>query len=477
MAFADRNITIDPQSPATPVANPEIVEVVDLVAGTILDTRAFISSHRYGEFITKRVQIRETLKGDKSLFNCALCATPVYIVASPEKQFFFRHTVEDGSCPAQTRGELTQSEILARKYHGLRESEPHKKIKQLIERSLTADPSFTAESILQEKRWRATGDPKTWRRPDVQAACGDKNFAFEVQLSTTFLNVVVARRIFYREEGAMLIWILGHFTPEYRRLTIDDLLFSNNSNIFVVDEETTQLSETVQAFHLRCFYRCPTREGAVITETWQDTLVRFSDLTFQVDQQRAYFFDYDSELRRLKNELDEELRREVFECWKTVEPHFDGRPESLARWRAIKARLAVRGIELPETPNYDGNFRGMMHGLLSAMRGAPVGWQFSALVEVAHHIAQAYPQHLLSFGYALKLSGHEALVEKQDVSGKWKRMRENIRKRIKAGDPAVLPDEQWLPTLCFLFPEVGVRVMGFKAGQKTNAVNEDGADR
>ena len=48
------------------------------------------------------------------------------------KRFFFRHKTEDGSCPAKTRGTLSEEEIRARKYHGLRESEAHKRIKQLI---------------------------------------------------------------------------------------------------------------------------------------------------------------------------------------------------------------------------------------------------------------------------------------------------------------------------------------------------------
>jgi hypothetical protein len=59
---ADCNTTIDSQAQATPVASPEIVEVIDLVEGTILNTQAFIASHRYGVFIAQRVRIRESLK-------------------------------------------------------------------------------------------------------------------------------------------------------------------------------------------------------------------------------------------------------------------------------------------------------------------------------------------------------------------------------------------------------------------------------
>lgn len=458
MVPGDRTITIDPQSPATPVADPEITEIIDRITGGVLESRRFIASHHYGEFVKQRVRIRESLKTGKPLFACALCSTPVYIVASPEKHFFFRHSVEDGSCPAQTRHKLSEAEILARKYHGLRESDAHKRIKHLIERSLSADVSFAPESIAQETRWRATSDPKTWRQPDVQAAREGQRFAFEVQLSTTFLGVVVERRIFYREEGAILLWILGHFEPDNRRLTVDDLLFSNNANILVVDEETMRLSEETRCFRLRCFYRQPSRDGPIVSETWQEKLIRFSDLTFESDQQRAYFFNYEDEVRRLAERTEADLRQEVFDCWKTVDPHFDGSPESLARWQSVKSSLAARDVALPETPSSDGNFRGMMHGLLSALRGEPVGWKFSTLVEVAHRMAQGYPQHLLSFGYALKLSGHETLVDQQDTTGKWKRLREKIRARMKAGDAELWPDEEWIPALCFLFPEVGARV-------------------
>jgi hypothetical protein len=468
----DRNTTIDPQAPASPVENPEIVEVIDLVDGLILDVKTFIASHRYGDFIAKRVRIRESLKTQKPLFACALCSVSVYAVASPEKHFFFRHSVEDGSCPAQTRHGLSQSDILARKYHGLRESEAHKRIKCLIERSLAADPSFVPESIRQETRWRASGDPKIWRQPDVQATRGDQRFAFEVQLSTTFLGVVVERRLFYRDEGATLIWVLGGFEPDYRRLTVDDLLFSNNSNILVVDDETTKMSEDARCFHVRCFYRSPVRDGLAIRDQWEEKLIRFPELTIEVPQQRAYYFDYDGEARRLLEGDAAALRGEVFACWQSVEPHFDGRPESFARWQAVKDRLAVRGVELPDTPSYDSSFRAMMHGLLSAERGAPVGWQFNTLVEVAHHVAQGYPEHLLSFGYALKSSGHDALVDSQDATRKWGRRRERVREQMKAGDPSVMPDQRWLPTLCFLFPEIGARVRSFLTRETAGIVVE-----
>jgi hypothetical protein len=346
------NVTVDPLAPATPVENPEIVEILNLEDGSIVRTADFIAGQRYQDIVATRIDVRERLNRNP-IFACAWCGTPAYIVATGEKRFFFRHKAEDGSCAAQTRGELTREEIQARKYHGLRESEAHRRLKVLIERSLAVDPVFHA--VQQETVWRSARDPKARRQPDVQATCLSGRFAFEVQLSTTFLDVVAGRRNFYRDEGALLIWVLGHFTPDYRRLTTDDLLFSNNSNIFVVDDETTRRSEAEAKFHLRCHYRCPIRAGDHVGDTWQERIVAFDELSFEQDKQRAYYFDYDLSERTLHGQIeqekeerqrqaDDELRQSFFSFWRGMGSHFDRKPESVAVWRSLCSQLGHRPI-------------------------------------------------------------------------------------------------------------------------------------
>ncbi|HXE06099.1 MAG TPA: DUF6035 family protein, partial [Bryobacteraceae bacterium] len=322
-----------------------------------------------------------------------------------EKHFFFRHIVEDGSCPAQTRSGLTEEDIRARKYHGQRESDAHLRIKALIERSLCADPTF--HTILQEKVWRAARNPQSRRQPDVQASSTAGRFAFEAQLSTTFLDVVVGRRMFYCNEGALLVWVLAQFTPDYRRLTTDDLLFSNNSNVFVVDDETTRLSEATCLFHLRCFHRRPIRDQDRISDEWDERIVRFDELTCDSAGQRIFYFDYEGSAGALRNEIkcdrekrkwheNEELREAVYAFWQDMGPHFDHRPESFARWNALRSRLHAQGMAMPDVPDGDSNVRALLNALFSAKMGRPVGWGFKNLIEVAHHLAQGYPQHLLA---------------------------------------------------------------------------------
>ncbi|HQR91416.1 MAG TPA: hypothetical protein PLH31_19515, partial [Caulobacter sp.] len=63
----------------------------------------------------------------------------------------------------------------------------------------------------------------------------------EAQLTTTFLDVVIGRKTFYRAEGGLLVWVLPHFDPAYRQLTVDDLLFNNNADVLILDRESRSL--------------------------------------------------------------------------------------------------------------------------------------------------------------------------------------------------------------------------------------------
>jgi len=223
------NITVDPAARATAVEHPEITEVRSTRSGLILTARQYIVSQRYDRLIRSRNLIRDGNYRREPRLTCAMCGVPVYLVSSKRKSFFFRHIIEDGSCPAQTRGAWSYDQIKAMKYHGAQESDAHRRMKMLLERSLLTDPG--ASEIHQEKTWRAAGCPASYRRPDVQAVYSGVRLAFEAQLSTTFLDVVVGRRAFYRDDGALLIWVLPRFDPNYRRLTEDDILFTNNHNV------------------------------------------------------------------------------------------------------------------------------------------------------------------------------------------------------------------------------------------------------
>lgn len=473
------NTTVDPLSQAVAVDTPAIKDVLDCNTGDYRDVRQWIGSWRYELLVPQRLDIKERI-GTAPRFRCSLCSVPVYLIANQHKRFFFRHDREDGSCPAQTRSPLSRDEILARKYHGLRESEPHRRIKALVARSLTADPAFS--EVLVERQWRSSSDPRNRRRPDVQATGPMGGVAFEVQLSTTFLDVVAARRCFYRQEGALLVWMMGWFDPEYRRLTTDDLLFSNNSNILVVDEETTTLSESTGRFHVRCHYRRPVRKGDELVDHWESSLVAFVDLRRDDEAQRCWHFDYEGEAAAMRaaiaedrlqrdNEIATALREELFRFWSSRNPPLLLDDAERARWATLRRGFSGRGISLPVAPDEDSSFVALMNALSSAKEGRPVGWNYRKLIEVGHRLAEGDPQHVVAFGHALRHFGAADAMEAQDGTGKWKRRRATIRASLERGDREFMPDIASLPLLMLLIPEVGKKMQTLIA--KANAA--DGA--
>ncbi|MBN9489947.1 MAG: hypothetical protein J0H44_22150 [Alphaproteobacteria bacterium] len=454
------NVTFDPLAAALPVDEPAIREALDCDTGEFVDVKAWIGGQRYEELIAQRVSIRERLSKNPR-FRCSLCSVPVYLVANQFKHFFFRHITEDGSCPAETRSPLSRDEILARKYDGVRESEPHKRIKALIMRSLSADPSFS--EILSERQWRSSHDERSRRQPDVQATRPMGRTAFEVQLSTTFLDVVAGRRSFYRQEDALLVWVMGKFDPDYRRLTTDDLLFTNNSNILVVDEETATLSEAVRRFHVRCHFRRPAREGDRLTDRWESRVIPFSELTCEKESQRCWYFDYDRQASAIRAEIDKELqereratldalRSELLSFWLSRKPNAAPDKNEVRAWTALREALSERGVSLPSSPDEDSGFIALMNGVASAKEGKPVGWNFKHLVEVAHRIADGYPQHVVAFGHAARLFKRDEMLAEQDRTGKWKRRSAAIGASLRNGQPDFAPDPASILLVDFLMP-------------------------
>ena len=432
------NTTIVPRAWAEAVAKPEIGEVRSLKSGAVLNVRRLIQAFRYERAILLRQKLKSLVKDNSARLVCATCGVPVYLACSTSKRFFFRHRHEDGSCPAVTRTGFTEADIRAMKYRGTQESEAHKRIKKLVLRSLSADPRFT--ELLSEKTWRSSEGLPGLRRPDVSARLENLRLAFEVQLSTTFLDVVLSRREFYRSERAALVWVLPNFHPNYRRMTDDDILFGNNSNIFVVDESTAAASEAAGAFMIKCWHRKPVIDGDQIVDEWVARLVCWDEIEVDVELQTVQAFDYSSEAAKLleqikfaklarvaaqkeaaeraKVALENELRELMFGFVLNDEDdeQFLGRHK---RWLVINDRLLTHGCGL------EGKFPDLMkatrlvHLVTSAKTGKPVGFKYKNLLEIGHHLFHQHPDLLLAYGFMLRAFGTKNILDREDRTGRW----------------------------------------------------------
>ncbi|WP_296711008.1 DUF6035 family protein [Rhodoblastus sp.] len=456
-----RNITIDPTAQTPAVLDPEVPEVRSTKSGRLLLARRFISKFRYDRFVRARAEVRSSVRRDTPRFVCPLCGKGLYLSGDLSKAGHFRHRAGDGeACQERVRG-LPEGVIRAMKYRGAQESEAHLRAKALIVASLEADARFS--DVLVEKTWRGEVDPKSLRRPDVSARFEGLRIAFEAQLSTTFLDVVLDRREFYSQEGGLLVWVMPFFDPENRRMTADDIFFPNNSNVLLVDSETVALSQALGRLTFRCWiaHRVIGDDGRISTK-WESRLVAWDDLTLDLRGQRIFAVDVDREEKAARErhsaaEVDREAadKDAVRRGWLDYFSYADGDIDFTTHEK-LRESLRSEGLRL-QIPMSGARYitlevRSAVRAVLSAHTGKPIGFKFVTLVQVAHHLHDKAKGALLPFGCAIRAFGRTGLIAEADKSGKWGGRAVLVREGMAIGESCYLLEEEEHAFLCFLFP-------------------------
>ncbi|PKM46913.1 MAG: hypothetical protein CVV05_00415 [Gammaproteobacteria bacterium HGW-Gammaproteobacteria-1] len=431
------------------VNDPEIREVQNYETGSLVPVTKAIGTD-YAKAEELRMQLAEARVKGEPLYVCPMCGVLVYLVSMKEKgRFYFRHNLEDGSCPARTRGELSADEINARKYNGAKESHAHIRMKQIVAESLRCDPRFSDVAV--EKVWRGQ-DRASWRKPDVQAIFNGIPVAFEIQLSTTFLHVIAERRVFYLENGGVLCWIFKTYDEDKARLTQDDIFYNNNRNLFLASEDTLKASRATGRFILNCGWMEPRIVDGRIETLWNGRHVGFDELTIDRERQRVFLFDYDKEHERITTQSDAAALRAAFDRYWLG--HFTFRKEDQPEWRNLRTKFRQRGLSLPRYPNDGSGIATLISALYSAREGYPVGTGFKRLIEVAHRIEGAHKRFFRLFRHALAVYGRVNQILAEDATGKWREKAATYKPRLAANDPAYRPDPQFNDLVAFLFPEL-----------------------
>lgn len=442
------------------VRRPEVGMVLDSSTGEELRVQDVIGSD-YDRLIQLRMEVRTSIQLGEPHYLCAECFTSVYLCCRRvTRRFFFRHTIEDGRCGAITRGELSQKEISAHKYNGAKESLLHRRMKQWLEESLRASGRFT--DIAQEKRWTGpvTG---TWRKPDVSAWFGGTKVAFEVQLSTTFLDVIAERRQFYLREGGMLFWVFANFDDDGRRLTQDDVFYNNNQNAFLVSEATRDSSVAGGDFRLDCVWAEPGPPGAHPELRRQQ--VSFRDLTLDLAKQQAFYFDYAG--TRVQREVEEAEERaswpQQFETWwldtaARYNSLYDQEDDLVSFPANTPIHWNDRGMFSATPLQFYGTEKhlpvGVLDAFYSAKHGRPVGINRKRFIEVAHWFVPTYPAYLLWFRKALQVWGRGVLLKQQDKSGNWAKRVRGYKAELEKEPAKFNADQQHQRLFEWLFPEL-----------------------
>lgn len=245
--------------------------------------------------------------------------------------------------------------------------------------------------------WPVRALPEAWKGPltGEPPATGYSTtvynglpIAFEIQLSTTHLDVIAARRDFYMQEGGLLVWLFAEFDTEHRRMTIDDVFYNNNLNAFVVNAKTVEAS-------LKRRSSCWTASGlavrvvaiqayiAVSCPSTNCGLTRPNRHTTSTTRQRS-----DNLRQRSK---PKQLLRDDFEAWMGATSYG---PEASTQWSAFRRRFKQFDVELPLSQL---NIEPAADLSLFGQNNRPWGQKHKHLVEVAHRVANSEKDHLKWF--------------------------------------------------------------------------------
>lgn len=480
------------------LAHQPFYGVLDLKSGENLTLQEFIGEGDYGDLIVKRrLNLEHDLIEGSVRYVCQRCRGPMVlrsIAAGKEREdrFYLKHRYRSRECGG-FKG-LDHDTINAIKYANTKESVAHRDYKALIIASLAADPTFS--DTQPEATWFSLDGVKR-RKPDVQTVRGGQRIALEVQLSTTFVEVVAQRQAFYRTNFGDLIWFFRDLSIAGFRQAEDDIFYNNNRNAFLVTEETLALSQRERRFAVECAWHEPFLDGWVIDHRQKREIVFFDQLRFDVNEDRfprAFYFDYDAECQKLEGELDkrrqEELkaqRHEAFEAQKYASPSskpkphlgfedgpipkFDLSSDDAARrlmeefitgfpnhvdnnylWNSVRIALRKRGFELPEHVKYDPVFP-VLQAAYSAKLGRPVGCEQQYLIQLANTLFNSHKPALWVFSAMMSHYDRGALLLERGDRKAWA---DKVRQYHQAwidGDPAYLPSHRYQSLLEFLFPE------------------------
>lgn len=294
-AFEDDTLPYIYDNELIPAEKLSIPKVYDIKEEKIIDSKDFFSQDENDLILWRRNLQEEYLMGH-ARFICPECKQPVKISGHKllrGRVCYFAHFKDSYECPYKTGTNRTKEEIEKQKYSLVQESERHKQLKALIESALKGEKSkaIGVENVECEKRINSDIPYLKWRRPDIYAEYNGRKFVFEIQLSTTFISVIVDRDIFYRLNDYNIIWIFNfEDNTEYvnlQNLMFKDIYYSNKRNVFIFDTDAADKSKEVGELVLKC--RWLDENGS-----WSlDKYVTLEMLQYDEEYNKPFIFDAD----------------------------------------------------------------------------------------------------------------------------------------------------------------------------------------
>lgn len=291
-----------------------IETVLNLDTGQIIYANTFLE---LGEHIVfpYREKCQDAYKKKREPFLvCDSCGQMVQISGGKGangKITYFKHLKDSNDCPIKTDTKLSREDILRGKFNGQQEGALHIETKNLIYDFLCLNKNTKGEISFAKLEMvnKSERNYLQWKKPDITSIFKEKKLVFEIQLATTFLDVICERQHFYKENKTFIIWVFKNFEIEAdkQRFTQKDIFYSNNRNAFILDAEAINLSNINDDLFLLCQYQKPTAAEENIEYGWESKYISLSELTFDSNSYKVYYFDVDKAENEIKLEIDKKI--------------------------------------------------------------------------------------------------------------------------------------------------------------------------
>lgn len=294
------------------------------------------------------------------VLRCGECGGGVYARESLKGRRHCYHFAGDHSdCPWSRAVAQHLDAIDAIKFHGQQESERHRVLSQLLAEVISLDIR-TKEANVIFRRFTKHADGQ-YAYPDVytdswQGAAA----AFEIQLSTTQMPVIVRREDFYERTNIRLSWIIGYETGTLDRRAFRDIYMRNDGQILGVDEEVAVVAREAEEPRFR-LHRLLPKSRQDLSPVWRDRIVRPDEINWGDPgaRPRSAGPSYDSYLDQIvsKDEVFSEQRQAFYRALETADDVHAG-----SAWNLVSQ--AVGGCKWNELP-YDSIYA---LGVLATLR-------------------------------------------------------------------------------------------------------------
>ena len=436
-----------------------IIDLLNIDTGKARSALDLLSQSEELVFKLRRI-VEERIQAENPIYACNSCGQPVVVrshrLRNAKHTFYFKHLHSSRDCPIKTDSTYTKDEIRCMKYNGAKESLMHIELKHYLAEQLGKDGRFT--KIQVEKVVKATGWSRKWKKPDVSALFNGKPVVFEIQLSTTFLDVIVSREVFYLNEGISIFWIFNNLNPEFSRATEKDVFFNNKSNALSINNRSKELSlkekRLVFTGHYKKSYFDP--KTNTIKETWDEIIVRFDDIKFDPLTHKPYFISIDSQHEQAHTEQREAKIREPIKSFEDIvlqnDPDYKSRKECASK---------LVSVGLYDKDDLYSGFLRFMKALLSVRDGRvhflnqDGKWAWVANYVWEHHIS-----YWIVFLFTVSEYKRTDIVfnpSNDKLNKKRKEFKDNWEH-----DPKFQQDKTYYPLLAALLPELRGRLLKTK---------------